>query len=342
MIARALKDIKETVIYQGEIAYRGTLHQKLKVKIGSGSEYTLFIDKASGLISKMARQHPSAGEISYAFSNHRKSDGVSFAQDLYFTVGGQTRLVSVMRNIKVNPQLEEAFQQPTGFTNWGELVSSSKLTVHKLAPNVYHAGKDRSFTLFVDTGDYFIASGGHQGLKESFQAVKDFAGVDKPLNYMISTHHHNEHLPALNEAVELGAKLVTVNAHVAAIERSLSKKIIDKELTLVTGKASLGNGAVEIYDIATMHADNYLLVYVPAAKLIFAEDHYETQLKTALPRVHKDMVIFREAVEALGIDVETLIDGHTPRQLTINEFQTATDAYRDIICPAGFSICATG
>lgn len=342
MIARSLSKNNTKVSYQGEAFYLGSLHQKLNVKIGGGAEYTIFIDKQLGLISKMVRKHPSAGEISYAFSNHKKSGGLTFAQDLNFTVSGQTRLVSIERNITVNPDLEEAFAVPDGYTNWGQVLNSSELVVNKLADNVYHIGKERSFTLFVDAGDYFIASGGHSGLTEKFKALKEFTGVEKPLNYMISTHHHDEHFPSLKEAVVLGAKIVTVEQHIAPINKSINEEAGKNNIMLIKDKVSLGNGAVEIYNISTQHADNYLLVYVSAAKLVFAEDHFETQLKTAMPRVHKDMVVFRKAMESLPISVERLIDGHSPRQLTITEFNTATDTFTDFTCPAGFSICNNG
>lgn len=342
MIAHSLGDNIEVAHYEGEASYRGVLHYKLKVKINAGFKYTLFINKKSGYISKMVRQHPRAGEISYAFSNHTKSNDIVFAKDLNFTVGGQVKLVSVKRDIKINPLLKEAFSKPANYTAWGTLLDTSTLQVRKISENTYHVGSDRSFTLFVDAGDYFIASGGHQGLKDKLQAVNALQALDKPLKYMISTHHHSEHLPSLKEAANLGAKIVTVSEHLLAIQDGLSSDFNAEGIELVDGKLSLGNGAVDIYDIATMHADNYLLVYVPESKLVFAEDHFETQLKTAVPRVHKDMVIFREAMEALAIDVEKLVDGHSPRQLSITEFKEATDNYRNIRCPQGYSICENG
>jgi len=342
LLAKSLSDNNTSVSYQGDEIYLGTIHNKIIVKIGSGSKYIVFVDKKLGLISKMMRQHPSAGEISYTFANHKKSDGLTFAQDLNFTVGGQSRLVSIKRDIKIVPSLETLFSKPLGYSHWGELFDTSELIINKIAANTYHVGKGRSFTLFVDTGNYFIASGGHDGIKEKFKAIKSLKNIDKPLKYMISTHHHNEHLPALKEAVELGATIITVSDHKQVIKKQLSHKNSSDTFQLIDKQATFGDGAVEVYEISTMHADKYLLVYIPAAKLVFAEDHYETQLKTAVPRVHKDMVIFREAMDALAIDVEHLLDGHSPRQLSITEFNSATNAYQKAVCPAGFLICENG
>ena len=96
--------------------------------------------------------------------------------------------------------------------------------VKKLANNVYHAGKGRSFTLFINSDDYFIASGGHSGLTEAFKAVKDFSGIEKPLKFIISTHHHSEHIPSLREATALGEKIITVEQHLSALKKDIPEE----------------------------------------------------------------------------------------------------------------------
>ena len=106
--------------------------------------------------------------------------------------------------------------------------------------------------------------------------------------------------------------------------------------------ASLADGQLEVYDVPTAHSEHNLVVYLPRAKLVFAEDHYETQLKTALPRVHKDMVNFKKAVERLGLNVTAFLDGHSPRILTDDELNAAIALYGGGLCPEGFSICVNG
>ncbi|MEX0299522.1 MAG: hypothetical protein AB3N28_10655 [Kordiimonas sp.] len=342
MIARNLQSGTDTVVYGGEVAYRGEIHQKLHVATSSGREHTLFIDKASGLISKKERYRPNSSDLTYVFSNHRQADGVTYAQDMNFFVGDAPRQVSVDRRIELNPEMEQLFTEPKGYSGWGEIADTTEMRVQKLASNVYHAGKGRSFSVFIDTGDYFVAAGGEAGLKDKLQAVSRVVGKEKPLKYMVLTHHHNEHLRALNEAVELGANIVTVEDHLSTVHKNTAADLPSDRLSMVNGKLSVGNGAVEIYDITTAHSKHYLLVYVPEAKIVFAEDHYGTELVSAVPRVHKDMVRFREKIESLGFGVEMFVDGHGPRILTNAEFKDATDAYGDIVCPEGYMICAKG
>lgn len=343
LIAHSLYQNKQEAEYIGDVQYRGVLHNKVTTLLGNATRYTLFIDSRSGFISKMTRKHPVAGELSYSFYNHQTNDGLTYAQDLYFTIDGKTQLTSIHRKVALNPNLAVAFAKPADFTNWGETFTNNEITIRKLDNNVYHAGQARSYTLFVDAGEYFIAVGGHRGLKATYAAVKEYAGVSKPIKYMISTHHHNEHIPNLLEAIELGAKIVTVKAHLPAFLNH-SSLFSQDNFVLINDTATFGEkqDMVTVYDIATMHADNYLLVHVPNSKLIFAEDHYETQLKTAVPRVHKDMVIFKNKVDALNIDVAYFLDGHTQRVLSHEEFNQATSAYTNVTCPSGYDICKDG
>jgi len=342
MIARTLADAQDSLAHDGDTPYRGALHHKLRVNAGTSAEYTLYINTQTGLISKRVRQHARVGEISHIFANHQKSGGVTFAQDMNFFVGGEARKISVERNIEINPSLADKFPDAAAYTPWGEPVDTAEMMVREVDFGVYHAGKGRSFTLFVDAGEYFIASGGQDALKASLEALQAQLETSKPLKYFILTHHHSEHLGVLADVAELGAALVTTADHLATAQAALPTALPDDKVTLVDGKASFGEGAVQVFDIATAHAEHYLLVYVPTAKLVFGEDHFEAPFKVGRPRVHKDMVTFRNSVRALGLDVAVYVDGHGPRALSADELNTAVDAYRDVTCPAGYRICAKG
>ena len=214
--------------------------------------------------------------------------------------------------------------------------------IRKVADGVYHAGQGRSFTMFVDVGNYFIASGGERGLRKNLAAVNKFAGHDKPLKFFIASHHHSEHIRILTEVIELGASIVTVEAHLKTIKQSIDSAVTDERFILVNNRMSLGDGKLEVIDIATAHSEHYLLVYMPKDNLAFTEDLIETQLKLGLPRVHHDMVTFRQKVESLNLGVEKFLDGHSLRMLTMQELREATDRFTPVSCPTGYRICEKG
>ncbi|UTW58466.1 hypothetical protein KFE96_16845 [Kordiimonas sp. SCSIO 12603] len=342
MIARVLPKILTSAEYLGNGYFRGTLHEMLKVRFLSGFEAILYIQQDTGFISKMERSHPRAGTLSYVFSNHIHADGIVYAQDMNFFVGDQPRQVSLDRKVILNPPLKGAFNVPAGFTPWGEVLDTSEWTIQAVAKNTYLVGKGRSYTVFVDTGDAYIASGGQRGFKDTLEKLHEYRGESKPVRSFVLTHHHSEHLAVLPEVAELGATIITATEHLPAVKDRVGTQLKDEQVQEVDTFASLADGQVEIYDISTAHSEHNLVMYIPQAKLLFAEDHYETQLKTALPRVHKDMVNFKKAINRLNLDVSAYLDGHSSRILTDDEFDHAIKLYGGGVCPEGYSICAGG
>lgn len=338
-IARLVWDSQQAIRYVGEAFYRNTAHNKLTLKTEAGPEITLYIDQKTGLISKVSRPTSNFGELTYAFSNYKVSQGVTFAGDLQVNIAGDPLIISVSRGIDINSSLEAAFTAPLNFDKRGETLDTSKMSVRTLAKNVYFAGQNHTFSLFFDAGEYFFAVGGNAGLKQRFAAVKKKTGVDKPLKYQIVTHHHSDHLRGMNDAAELGANFITVAEHSASVQASLHKKVNADRLLFVDKKAKYANGRVEIYDISSTHSEHNLLVYLPNIKLMFTADHFSTDLKTDLPNADKGTVILRKAIQDLQLDVETFLGAHGARILTNADLQAVADSYSVNQCPAGMTIC---
>jgi len=341
MIAKSLDKQRNLAQYLGDTYYRGQLHQKLKTKLSDGQDYSLYIHKQSGHINRMERVSSRVGKISYLFSDHQSIQGIKYARDLNYFVGGQPRMLSVFRQIEPEIEIKQAFSKPVGFSHWGESFDTSKLSINKLADNSYQVGKGRSHTLFFDAGDYFIAAGGKTDLKQNYQALQQFTGSNKPLAYVVITHHHKNLLGLAKEALDLGAKVISTEKHLPLLKNK-HPQLKDTDLVLVKDKLSLAKGQVQILDIASAHARHHLNVYIPQAKLLFSEHMYDTRLKTALPRVHQDMADFVHRINKLELDIEYFISSASPRLLTLEDLLKAVAPFKTITCPTGYSLCANG
>ncbi|MEX0299412.1 MAG: MBL fold metallo-hydrolase, partial [Kordiimonas sp.] len=339
-LVKLLLQARDTAIHSGEEVYRGRQHEKLTYKMEGSPDLTIFVDAGTGLISKMTRQNPQLGELSYIFTEHRKTDGVTYASDTNFFIAGQPNIVTVSRSIEINPDLAGKFEGPTNYTAQGGNIDTSEMMAKELAEGVYFSGQNGGFSVFVDAGDHYVGSGGYPALPDRLKAVQDLAGNEKPLRDQIVTHHHSDHLGAMNEIAEMGANVVTVDEQVDTIKGQLYNPVEDSRFVRVNGKQSFGNGKVEVYDISTVHSDHYLLFYVPSAKLVFSADHFGTNLETGLPPANKNMVTFRHAVEALNLDIDGFLSAHNVRVLTMDDLRNATDGYTEASCPTGFDICA--
>ena len=318
---------------------RGELHTELEVTFEGEKAFSVFINNTNGLISKMLRQSFRRETMSYVFSNHQKSGPLTLAKDVNVFIGSRPSTVSIHRDIELVPKLDETIFSPSGFAHWGERFDTSKMTVNKLATDLYHVGQGWSYSLVVDGGDHLIASGGRAKLTNRLEAFKDETNLDKPLKYFVLTHHHTGQLQAAAEALELGATVIAAESHVQALEQHIGESIDDDKIMHLEKHRALAGEKVQIQNISTAHASEYALIYLPEHKIIFAEDHYDTELKTAAPRVHKDMLNFRDRIEGLNLQYDKLVGAGGLRVLSKEEFENITDGYRNVSCPQGFDIC---
>ena len=111
------------------------------------------------------------------------------------------------------------------------------------------------------------------------------------------------------------------------------------KFNLVASKVILAGGRVEVYNINTAHAKNYLLFYIPSAKLVFSADHFGTSMIEALPGANNTIATLKQEIERLKIDVEYFVGAHSPRVLTKNDFNQTIMGYEVKDCPAGHNVC---
>lgn len=339
LLARLALSAADSVQFVGQSVHQGAAHDKLTVKTGNGPELTLHINQSTGLISKMTRMSSQAGEISYLFTSHKETDGVTYAADMQYSIAGQPEMISVARSIAVNPSLEHMFSEPQGFKPRGETIDTSDMTVRELTEGVYLAGQGYTFSLFVDTGEYFIGAGGNPGLAARFDAVQKHVGGEKPLRYQVVTHHHSDHIDGMKEVAELGTIFICTQDHMAPVQETFAAALPADRFLLVNGKTTVADGAVELYELASSHSAQNLLFYVPAAKVMFTADHFSSDLKTALPNADKGTVMLRKAIQKWQLDVERFTGAHGARVLTIADLHKVADSYSGGICPKDVSVC---
>lgn len=331
---------RENAVRGDDVNYRSRMHETITFPMAGSPELTIFVDKETGLISKMTRENPAVGTLQYVFNNHKMKDGVTYAAQSSFLIAGQPNTMTVERSISVNGDISSDFEMPGDYQEPGVNIDTSEMMVRELADGIYYAGQNGGFSIFVDAGDHFVAAGGYAGLTARFDAVKEAKGLDKPLGKQIVTHQHSDHIGGMGEAAILGAEFVTVAEHVNSIQGVLPEALPDNRFVLVENTASFAGGRVHVYDISTAHAANYLLVYLPEIDLVFSADHFSTNLEEGLPTANNNMVSFRTAVEALNLEIDSFLGAHGTRPLTMQDLRTATDGYREIECPGNRPICS--
>ena len=181
--------------------------------------------------------------------------------------------------------------------------------------NVYVFRYANHQAMFVVTRDGVIATdpigyGRSQAVTTYVDEIKKV--TDKPIKYLIYSHHHYDHISGGKPFKDAGAKIV---AHKKAKERlavlkdpatPLPDETMDKKRTI-----NLGGTALELTYVGLNHSDSSIVMRLPKEKLIFVVDFLPVG---TLPG--RGMIDFypleaeNSIKQVLALDWERLIPGH--------------------------------
>jgi glyoxylase-like metal-dependent hydrolase (beta-lactamase superfamily II) len=145
---------------------------------------------------------------------------------------------------------------------------------------------------------------------------------DKPIRYVIPTHHHLDHAGGIRAFMAEGATIVVpfnAQAFYAKVALAPHRRNPDslernKEAVVIeafgAGPRVLSNGAhqIEVHPLPTSHAEDLVVVYLPKEKLLIEADHIsprDGQVRPS-PRVKE----FVQALDRLNLDVATIVGIH--------------------------------
>ncbi|MCZ6501884.1 MAG: hypothetical protein O6945_05140 [Gammaproteobacteria bacterium] len=341
ILAYELYKARDKAKLVGEADYLNRPHEMVEVPFPLSPDITLYIDKESHFISKMIRTNPQLGQLDYVFSNMTEADGIKYAAQTDFFVAGVANLVSLTNRTRFNTDIpDHEFELPEGMEEEAARIDTSEMKANRLSEDVYHVGQGNGFTLFVNSPEGLIAVGGYPGLKDRLSLFRSESGNYQPLKYQIITHHHQDHLGGINEAIDLGATLVTVDDNVEPI-RDFVANATDADFLRVNKRITFGEGRnrVEIYDVATIHAAHFLVTYVPSQKLIFIADHLNSPYESGVPTANLNTTTMYEALQALDLDIRKIAIAHGARVFKMKEMQASVEAYSPLVCMADRLVC---
>lgn len=194
----------------------------------------------------------------------------------------------------------------------------------QLANGVYKIGGSSHATVVIEMRDHVIAVEAPlyeartapvvNSIKERYPA--------KPIRYVIPTHHHLDHSGGIRAFMAAGATVVTPFSarefyrYVAKAPHTrqpdsleLSKRAVVIE-SFGGGSRVLSDGSrrVEVYPMATSHAQDFVVVYLPSEKILIEADHISPrngQVRGA-PLVKE----FVTSLEKLNLDIATVVGIH--------------------------------
>jgi glyoxylase-like metal-dependent hydrolase (beta-lactamase superfamily II) len=136
--------------------------------------------------------------------------------------------------------------------------------------------------------------------------------TDKPIKYLIYSHHHYDHIAGGQPFKDAGAKII---AHKKAKERlaalkdpetPLPDETVDKKKTL-----KLGDTTLELSYIGLNHSDSTLVMRLPKEKVLFAVDFLPVGQVPGRGMIDFYPLEAEQSIkQVLAMDWNTLIPGH--------------------------------
>jgi glyoxylase-like metal-dependent hydrolase (beta-lactamase superfamily II) len=315
----------------------------------AGTTYTLSFDAATGLLTRISWlvdevQFSPAGAIAreLTFSDYRSVGGIKSPFHHVVTYGGEPfedlRVTNATFNTHPGDSLFAVSTSPPSATAGGGGLEE----VSAIAPDVYFVRASYN-SVFVVFNEYVLVleAPRNDALTQATIANIKKTAPGKPIRYVIPTHWHYDHLGGIRGYIAEGTTVVTTPgirtavAHYANTSRALQPDYLELhprplQVETFTDKRVFDDGIhrVEVYNIGpNPHASDLIVAYIPAAKTLYEADALDIDDAPSVPpkEVHPTAADLARKIQALGLDVETIIPAHG-RKGTIGDLTTLTRA----------------
>ncbi len=322
-----------TLRWLGEAELKGRAHDVIGFAWDDGGAFSLYVDSETHLLTKYELLFPDAltgdAVAELYFPSYTTLKGLQVPSGYLQVIAGEKASEIEYTDVKIDEPLDAPLSHvPEGFETI-DPTPTDPPRVKELAKDVYIVEGLANWgynALFVAFDDYILAVEAPVSSQVSAQAISliEEKLPDKPIRYVVLTHHHDDHSGGVRAFITEGATVVTTAANQAFLERmasasydlgrdALARKPRKPEFELVEGKRVFDDGThvVEIHNIGpNPHADDLFVVYLPKEKILFEADMLGIPRSGPIAPAREATVHFSGKIAELGLEVETLVGVH--------------------------------
>jgi glyoxylase-like metal-dependent hydrolase (beta-lactamase superfamily II) len=273
--------------------------------------------------------------VEFAYSDYRDFNGVMFPGHIVRTQGGHPVLDITVSS--VTPNASAPINAPAEASAAAPAVTA---TVEKLADGVYYVKGGTHHSVAIDQRDHIVVIEGPQNEARSLAVIAKVKETipNKPIKYLINTHHHFDHSGGLRTYVDEGATIVTHEVNRPYYEQAwaaphainpdkLAQSKKSATFETFTDKHVLTDGrrTIEIHQIAgSGHHDGFAMVYLPAEKILVEGDAYTPPAAGVPPPAMPNpfSVNLHDNIQRLKLDVRQIAALHGPRVATMADLRS--------------------
>ena len=245
---------------------------------------------AQNLVTRIETKRPDPilgdTDVVARFSDYKNYGGTKFPGKIVITEGGfpswELNITSVMPNAPLDLPVPEPVQAAK--------LPLVQVTSTKLADGVWHLTGGSHHSVVVEFNQYIAVVEAPLGDERSLAVLAEAKKLvpNKPVRYLLTTHHHFDHTGGLRTYVAEGATIVTHQSNVPYFAKvltapstlapdTLSKNPKPPTFQAVSDKYVLTDGkqTIEVYaTTGDTHTKEYTLIYLPKSRTLVVGDAY--------------------------------------------------------------------
>jgi glyoxylase-like metal-dependent hydrolase (beta-lactamase superfamily II) len=263
--------------------------------------------------------HPVAGDMKVLtkYGPYRDFAGFKFPTKIIQYQDGLPSLDVTVTAVRANPAIN--IEVPANVRTTPTVVKSEKA-----ADRVWFIGGGSHNSALIEMKDYLIVVEAPQGDHRSTAVIAEVKKLvpNKPIKYLVNTHHHFDHSGGVRAYAAEGATIVTHEINRPYFERAAANTwTLDPDLLAKSKKKPVfqtmgdnmvltdGARSVELYQIVgNAHHDGLIMAYLRKEKLLIEADAFSPR---GVPKMPNPFSVNLEAnVRRLNIDVERILPLH--------------------------------
>ena len=265
------------------------------------------------------------------YSDYKDFGGVQFPTKITQKQAGTPTLDLVVSEVKPNAPAD--LQMPDNVRQ-----ATVKVQTDKVADGVWYLTGGTHHSVLVEMNDHLVVIEGPLNDARALALIDEVKKTvpNKPIKYVINTHHHFDHAGGLGPFVAEGAIIVTHEVNKPFFEKSLAApRTVQPDKLAQSGKKATvegiqdkrvlsdGTRTVELYLIqGTVHGDGLIMAYLPKEKLLVEADAYTPAAPNATPPAQPNpaQVNLYDNIERLKLAVDEILPLHG-RKVPLAELQ---------------------
>jgi len=306
--------------------------------VGGKYRYAGFINANHQLESvETLIDNPILGDtlVETRYSDYKDFGGIQFPAHIKRLQGGYPVLDLNVSGVKLNPVVDITVP------NEARNAPVPPVKVSRLADGVYYLTGGTHHSVAIEQRDHVVVVEAPLNEDRSLAVIAKVKETipNKPIKYLINTHAHFDHSGGLRTFVDEGSTIVTAELNQPFYEKvwaaprtinpdRLAKSNKTAHFETFTDKRVLSDGkrSIELHSIAgNSHNDAFLLVYLPAEKILIEADAFTPTAASVPPPASPNpySVNLYENIVKLHLDVNQIAALHGPRVVTIADLRTA-------------------